>query len=84
VQGERDSESPTRLRGSRQFQCLAVFAKGAGVDPFVLSANRRRAKVPRKFDLRGAFRRLMNEFVEPLGVSSNENPPSTGFSRVEN
>ena len=34
VQGEGDSESRTQLRGSRQFQGLAVFfAKGAGVDP---------------------------------------------------
>jgi len=24
----------------------------------------------------------MDQFVEPLGVSSNENPPSIGFSRV--
>jgi len=26
----------------------------------------------------------MDQFVEPLGVSSNKNPPSIGFSRVEN
>jgi hypothetical protein len=45
-----------------------VFAKGAGFE----------------FDLRDALRRLMYQFVEPLGVSSNKNPPSIGFSRVEN
>jgi len=26
----------------------------------------------------------MDQFVEPLGVSSNENPSSIGFRRVEN
>jgi hypothetical protein len=48
------------------------------------SANRRRGKVPRKFDLQGAFRRLMDQFVDPLGVSSNEDPAIDQLSRVEN
>jgi len=26
----------------------------------------------------------MDEFVEPIDVSSNENPPSIGFGRIEN
>jgi hypothetical protein len=30
------------------------------------------------------FRQLMDQFVEPLGVNSNKNPPSIGSSRVEN
>ena len=35
-------------------------------------------------DLLGAFRRLMDQFVDRLGVSSDEDPPSIVFSRVEN
>jgi hypothetical protein len=46
------------------------------------SANRRRAKVSNKFYRLGAFRRLTDQFVEPIGVSSDENPRSIG--RVEN
>ena len=85
MQGERGSQSRTRLRGVGNFQGLAVFfAKGAGVDHWGRSANRRRAKVTRKFDLKGAFRRLMDQFDEPLGVSSNENPTIDRLSRVEN
>jgi hypothetical protein len=35
-------------------------------------------------DLLRAFRRLMDQFVDRLGVSSGEDPPSIVFSRVEN
>jgi hypothetical protein len=41
------------------------FAKGAGVDPICgQSANRRRAKIPIKFDRLGALWRLKEQFVE--------------------
>jgi hypothetical protein len=45
----------------------------------VTMRERRRAKVSKKFGRLGACRRLMEQFVEPLGVGSDENPPSIGF-----